>query len=187
MKKNMKKTGFSQPMTSLDYYSENYMTTPIRSAIKSISKKTALRKNDSLTILYVTGGSGTAVINNKKHKLLPGVMIMLADYMAFMIIPDSETKLEYFECMFDYMLYLFFMSSSYIDFSVPGMGSEPVYALIGDSYSETCERIVYALLESHKKGGRFERDVLQLMQLMGILIRASEAEKLYPSPHRIFD
>lgn len=187
MKKNVKKSGFSQPMTSLDYYSEKYMARPIRSAIRSISKKTALIKNDSLTLLYVTGGSGIVVINNRKHKLLPGVMIILTDYMAFTIIPDPKTKLEYFECRFDYMLFLFFMSSPYIDFSVPGMGSEPVYALIDNNYSETCEILIYDLLESHKKGGRFERDVLQLMQLMGILIRVSEAEKKYPSPLRIFD
>lgn len=187
MKKSEKKFGFSQPMTSLDYYSENYMSLLIQSALKNISKKTALKKNDSLTILYVTEGSGVIAINGKKHALMPGVMIMLADYMAFMIIPDPNAKLEYFECMFDYMVFLFFMSSPYINFHVPGMGSEPVYAIIGDNYSETCDRLVHDLIKSHKKGGRFERDVLQLMQLMGILTRASEAEKLYPSPQRIVD
>lgn len=187
MKKSEKRFGFSQPMTSLDYYSENHMSLPIQSALKNISKKTALKKNNSLTILYVTEGSGIIAINSKKYALMPGVMIMLADYMAFMIVPDLHSKLEYFECMFNYMVFLFFMSSPYINFCIPGMGSEPVYALIGENYSKTCERLVHDLIKSHKKGGRFERDVLQLMQLVGILTIASGAEKLYPSPHRIID
>ena len=74
------------------------------------------------------------------------------------------------------------MANPYFNFSSPGLGPCPVYAVVDSKHIETVERLTDYLIISHSKGKHGEREVLQIMELFGFLIKCSDSENTYPLP-----
>ena len=180
-----KNRGFSQPMTSMSYiFNDDSDSTekPIKAILRHASANTSLRQNDSTTLIFVKSGHATISVNAENYDLHRGVLMAISDYQAYRIIPAPGGTLEYVECQFDYLLYLFFMANPYFNFSSPGLGPCPVYAVVDCNHIETVERLTDYLIISHSKGKHGEREVLQIMELFGFLIKCSDSENTYPLP-----
>lgn len=179
-----KSTGFTQPMTSMSYiFNDNSdRPIPIKAVSRQTSSNTSLRQNDSTTLIYVKSGQGTIFVNNEDYDLRRGVLMAIGDYQAYRIKPVQGEPLEYVECQFDYLLYLFFMANPYFQFTSPGLGPCAVYSIVDDDRLETVDRLTNCLIISHEKGRHGEREVLQIMELFGFLIKYSDVENSYPIP-----
>ena len=179
-----KNRGFTQPMTSMDYFFDDgkEQSSPIKAVPRSATMETALRQNDSTTLIFVKSGRGSISVNADEYELFRGVLMAISDYQTYKIKPLPGETLEYVECQFDYMLYLFFMANPYFHFTLPGLGPCAVYAVVKGRRLETAERLTEYLVISHARGRRGEREVLQTMELFGFLIKYSESETYYPVP-----
>lgn len=179
-----KSLGFTQPMTSMSYIfnDDSDRSRPIKAVPRQASANTSLRQNDSTTLIYVKSGHATICVNNEDYDLHRGVLMAIGDYQAYRIKPVQGETLEYVECQFDYLLYLFFMANPYFQFTSPGLGPCAVYSVVDDDHLETVDRLTSYLMISHEKGKHGEREVLQIMELFGFLIKYSDSENSYPIP-----
>ncbi len=176
--------GFSQPMTSMDYFFSDIteQRSPVKAAHRRVTMETALRQNNSTTLILVKSGTGTIYVNSDEYELRRGVLMAISDYQAYKFKPQPGQTLEYVECQFDYMTYLFFMANPYFHFTSPGLGPCAVYAVLEGENLETAKRLSDYLVISHSKGKHGERETLQIMELFGLLIKYSDAEGSYPVP-----
>lgn len=180
MKKN---AGFSQPMTSMDYFFyDNSPQRRILAALRSANKKTPLRQNKTETLLFVKSGNGILESCGRSYRLCRGALLAISDYQSYQLDPISGSVLVYAEIQFDYMMYLFFMANPYFRFTSPGLGPYPVYCVTEGAAVDTAEYLSDFLIARCQSGTLAERDVLQTMELFGILIETSEAEATYPNP-----
>ncbi len=178
-----KKLGFSQPMTSMDYFfSDGISHRRILAALRNAKQKTPLRQNDTETLLFVKSGNGVLESGARSYSLCRGALLAISDYQSYRIKPDVGSVLVYAEVQFDYMMYLFFMANPYFNFTSPGLGPYPVYCITEGSAAETADFLTDSLIERCSRGILAEREVLQTMELFGILIEASDAEENYPNP-----
>lgn len=171
-------------MTSMSYIfnDDSAQAKPIKAVPRQASATTSLRQNDSTTLIFVKSGRGTISVNAEDYELYRGVLMAIGDYQAYRIKPNPGETLEYVECQFDYLLYLFFMSNPYFQFTSPGLGPCAVYSVVDDDHTETVERLTNYLIISHDKGKHGESEVLQIMELFGFLIKYSDSENSYPVP-----
>ena len=134
-----KNRGFTQPMTSMDYFFDDgkEQSSPIKAVPRSATMETALRQNDSTTLIFVKSGRGSISVNADEYELFRGVLMAISDYQTYKIKPLPGETLEYVECQFDYMLYLFFMANPYFHFTSPGLGPCAVYAVVKGRRLET--------------------------------------------------
>lgn len=180
-----KNRGFTQPMTSMSYFfndDSDQTEKPIKAVSRRTAANTSLRQNDNTTLLFIKQGHGTISVNAVDYDLRRGVLMAISDYQSYRIKPEPGETLEYVECQFDYLLYLFFMANPYFNFTSPGLGPCAVYAVIEEDHIETATRLTDYLILSHTKGRHGEREVLQIMELFGFLIKYSDSENTYPIP-----
>lgn len=182
MARRRKNNGFSQPMISFEYFFDNEQVLKIRTVQRRASAPTSLRHNECITLLFIKQGYGEIAVNTHRLPVERGTLMALSDYQHYQIFPAGHTSMDYVECQFEYLLYLFFMSSPYCQFSVPGFGSIPVVASVSGELLSTTERLMDLLVKSHQRERSGQREVLQVMELMGVLIKASNAEEDYPNP-----
>ena len=178
-----KNRGFTQPMTSMEYFNVGREdSVPIKAVQRHCTVKTALRQNELTTMIFIKSGSGTITVNCDEYALRRGVLMAISDYQAYMIAPASGETLEYVECQLDYMLYLYFMANPYFKFTSPGLGPCAVYSVIEGENLRTAERLADYLVMGRQHGSRGEREILQIMELFGMLIKYSDEEEKYPVP-----
>lgn len=172
--------GFTQPMTSMDYFfSDNAESrTAIKAALRTATVETSLRQNDSTTLIFIKSGTGTITVNADEYELRRGTLMAISDYQTYKISPAPGEALEYVECQFEYMLFLYFMANPYFKFRSPGFGSHAVYALLDKTSTDTVERLMSYILISHAKGKYGEREILQTMEIFGFLIKYADTEAL---------
>ena len=182
MARRRKNNGFSQPMISFEYFFDDDRALKIRTVQRRTSSPTNLRHNEGITLLFVRQGRGEIAVNTHRLPVERGTLMALSDYQHYQLIPARHSSIEYVECQFEYLLYLFFMSSPYCQFSVPGFGSIPVVATVSGELLATTERLMELLVKSHQRERSGQREVLQVMELMGVLIKASNAEIESPNP-----
>ncbi len=182
MARRRKNNGFSQPMISFEYFFTDTSALQIRTVLRTAARTTNLRHCDGLALIFVRRGRGELIVNTRRFPIERGSLFMLSDYQFYQLSPARRSELEYVECQFSYRLYLFFVSSPYFRFTVPGFGPDPVIAKLEGKYLETAERLMNLQLKSQERERSGQREVLQVMELMGILVRSSRAESVYPNP-----
>lgn len=177
MAKKKKIEGFTQPMTSMDYFfsSEADSQPFIKAAPRTAAVETPIRHNESITLIYIKSGRGRISINAGVHELHRGVLMAISDYQPYKITPEGGV-LHYVECQFPYLLFLYFMANPYFRFRSPGFGAQPVYADLDEKNAETVERLMGYILVSHSKGRHGDREILQIMEVFGFLIKFSGVE-----------
>lgn len=170
-------------MTSMEYFNVGREdSVPIKAVMRRCTVKTALRQNELTTMIFIKSGSGTITVNSDEYALRRGVLMAISDYQAYTIAPASGETLEYVECQLDYMLYLYFMANPYFKFTSPGLGPCAVYSVIEGENLRTAERLADYLVMGRQQGSRGEREILQIMELFGMLIKYSDAEEKYAIP-----
>lgn len=178
-----KSRGFTQPMTSMEYFNVGTEdSVPIKAISRRCTVKTALRQNELTTLIFIKNGSGSILVNAEEYELHRGVLMAISDYQSYKIKPTNGETLEYVECQLDYMLYLYFMANPYFKFTSPGLGPCAVYSVVEGENLKTAERLTDYLVTSRSKSNHGEREVLQIMELFGMLIKYSDAEEKYPIP-----
>lgn len=172
MKKNSE--GFAQPMTSMDYFfSDGIESRKIIAAERCAAAATQMRQNDAVTLIFIKSGVGTIEVNGDTLELKRGVLMALSDYHTYKLLPSTESVIHYVECQFDYMIFLYFVSSPYFKFRVPGFGARPVYAVTDEYGAETAERLCDHLISSLSRSKKAEREILQVMELFGMTIKSA--------------
>lgn len=172
--------GFSQPMTSMEYFFSDIAEArePIKAALRTATVDTSLRQNDSTTLIFIKSGTGTITVNADEYELYRGTLMAMSDYQAYKISPAPGEALEYVECQFDYILFLYFMANPYFKFRSPGFGAHAVYAVLDETSTNTVERLMDYILIGRAKGKYGEREILQTMEIFGFLIKFADTEAL---------
>lgn len=167
-------------MTSMEYFFSDTAEArdPIKAALRTATVDTSLRQNDSTTLIFIKSGVGKIIVNADEYELHRGILMAMSDYQAYRISPAIGAVLEYVECQFDYLLFLYFMANPYFKFRSPGFGSHAVYAVLDETSTNTVERLMEYILISRAKGKYGEREILQTMEIFGFLIKYANTEAL---------
>ncbi len=164
------KSAQSVPFASLDYFSEKILQLPITAVDKTITKPTALRNNEGITLVYFRSGHGKIVVNSTPLPVGRGCLLSLGSYHYYQLQPESES-LQYSECNLSYETFLFMAASPYYDFPVITLQRIPLTCLLDETMISRTERVVDQLVKISLKPRQKspETAFFLIMRLMGIL------------------
>lgn len=138
------------------YYSKSDFQFPIVAFNQILTHPTVLKNNNGITLLYFSKGKGKIIINSKAYPIEKGILMCLASYHYFQLIPSLE-PIELIQCKISYDTFLYMAANPYYKFSKITLNTHPLTSLLKEDNLDRVEVLLKELIETTNKNMKKEK------------------------------